>query len=117
MSALTAAKQTITLKMGDQGRSELLCSFYHEPLPTSVKTNINKFGTSSHTAFKLDKKALRSYLKLTCEYELHILPNTKVSAAKDHGENYMKARPPWSAIFSVIVHCSVTARFKAHELT
>ena len=37
---------------------------------------------------------LRSYLKLTCEYELHILPNTKVSAAKDHGKNYMKARPP-----------------------
>ena len=27
-------------------------------------------------------QALRSYLKLTYEYKLHILPNTKVSAAK-----------------------------------
>ena len=32
------------------------------------------------------------YLKLTSEYELHILPNTKLSAAKDHGENYIKVR-------------------------
>ena len=73
--------------MADQGRSD------HKPLPTLVKTNVNKFDISSHTAFKFDKQALRSYLKLTCEYELNILPNTKVSAAKDHGENYMKVRP------------------------
>ena len=33
-------------------------------------------------------------LKLSCEYELHILLNTKVNAAKDHGQNYMKVRPP-----------------------
>ena len=35
--------------------------------------------------------ALRSYLKLNCEYELHSLPNKKVSGAKDHGKNYIKA--------------------------
>ena len=27
-------------------------------------------------------------------YELHILSNANVSAAKDHGESYMKVRPP-----------------------
>ena len=37
---------------------------------------------------------MRSYLKLTCEYELHTLSNGKVGAAKDRGENYMKVRPP-----------------------
>ena len=38
--------------------------------------------------------ALRSYLKLICEYEFHRLPNEKVSGAKDHGKNYIKVRPP-----------------------
>ena len=70
------------------------CSIYHEPLRTWIKTNVNKFAIWTHTAFKSDKQALRSYLKLTCEYELHILPTTKVSAAKDHGKYYMKVGPP-----------------------
>ena len=39
--------------------------------------------------------ALRSYLKLICEYERHSSPNKKVGGAKDHGKNYMiKVRPP-----------------------
>ena len=33
-------------------------------------------------------------MKLACEYELHILRNTEVSAAKSPGEKYMKIRPP-----------------------
>ena len=33
-------------------------------------------------------------LKLTYECELHILPNTKISVAKGHGENCIKVRPP-----------------------
>ena len=40
---------------------------------------------------KLSIQVLRGYLKLTCENEPHILPNTKVSAAKDHGKSCMKA--------------------------
>ena len=32
-------------------------------------------------------------MRLTCEYELDILSNTKGSLAKDQGENYMKLRP------------------------
>ena len=71
-----------------------MCSFYHEPLGNQIKTNVNKFGISNHTALKLAIQALRSYLNQTCEYELQILSNTKVSAAKDHGENYMNVRPP-----------------------
>ena len=60
--------------------------------PLELK-NVNRFGILSHTAFKLDNQALRSYLKLTCEYELNISPNTKVSATEDHGESYIKVRP------------------------
>ena len=46
-----------------------------------------------HRALKSGIRTLRSYLKLANEYEPHILPNTKVSAAKDHGESYVQLRP------------------------
>ena len=59
-----------------------------------MKTNINKFGIRGRTALKLAVPALRSYLKLTLDNGLHSLPNSKVSAAKDSGENYIKVRPP-----------------------
>ena len=59
-----------------------------------MKTNVNKFAISNCTALKLATHSLRSYFKVTCEYELHTLPNSKVSTAKDHGENYIKVRPP-----------------------
>ena len=81
-------------KDGGTGEVRLLCSFYHEPLHNRIKTNINKFGISNHTALKLAIQALRSYLNQTCKYELHTLSDTKFSATKDHGENYMKVRPP-----------------------
>ena len=45
-------------------------------------------------ALILGVHALRSYLKPICEYELHNLPNKKVSGAKDHGKNYIKVKPP-----------------------
>ena len=45
-------------------------------------------------ALKIVIQVLISYLKLTCEYELHIFSNTKVGAPKDHGENCMKVWPP-----------------------
>ena len=71
--------------MADKGMSE--------PLRTWIETNVNKFAISNHTALKLDVQALRSFLSLICEYELYILPNKKVSTAKDHGKNYIKDRP------------------------
>ena len=44
-------------------------------------------------ALILGTDALRSYLTLICESELHILPNKNVSAAKDHGKICIKVRP------------------------
>ena len=40
----------------------------------------------SHSALKLVTQALGFYLKIICEYELHI-SNTKVNTAKDHGDD------------------------------
>ena len=70
-----------------------LCSFYHESLRTLIKTIVNKFVISNYTALILGVHALRSYLKLIREYELHSLPNKNVSGAKDHGKNYINVRP------------------------
>ena len=58
-----------------------------------LKHIVNKFAISNHTALMLAVRALRSYLNLICEYELHSLPSKKVSGAKDHGKNYIKVRP------------------------
>ena len=44
-------------------------------------------------ALKIHLRTLRSYIMLICEYELCILPNKKVSAAKDHSKNYIRHRP------------------------
>ena len=49
---------------------------------------------SNHAALKIDVRTLGSYLRLICEYELYMLLNEKVSAAKVHGKNYMRDRPP-----------------------
>ena len=68
--------------------------FYHESLRTWIKTIVNKFAISNHTALIPGVHALRRYLKLICEYELHSLPYKKVSGAKDHGKSYIKVRPP-----------------------
>ena len=54
-----------------------------------LKQIVNKFAISNDTALILDVHALRSYLKLICEYELHSLRNKKVSRVKDHGKNYI----------------------------
>ena len=41
--------------------------------------NVNKMAISNHTALKLRIQALKSYSKVSCEYELYILPNTKLN--------------------------------------
>ena len=48
-------------------------------------------------ALKLGTLALRGDLKLTSEYELHILSNTEASSTKEHGENYRKVKPSFVA--------------------
>ena len=62
-------------KDGAPGEGRLLCSFYHEPLRTGIKIDVNKFAISAHVALKLGRQALKSYLKITCEFRLHILSN------------------------------------------
>ena len=64
-------------KYGGPGEVGHLRSFYHDSLRTWIKTIVNKFAISNHTALILRVHALRNYLKLICEYELHSLPNTK----------------------------------------
>ena len=91
--------------MADQGRSDFYVVFtLYKSLRTWIRAIGNKFAISNHTALISGVHALKSYLKLICEYELYILPNKKLSPAKDHSKNYIKVRPPWSAIFCVIVY-------------
>ena len=91
-------------KVGGPGVVWLLCSFYHEPLRTRIETDVNTYTILNHTVLKIDLHTLISYLRLICEYELYILPNKKVGAAKDHDKNYMWDRPPLVAIFCVMVY-------------
>ena len=75
--------------MADQGRSDFYVVFTMS-LRTWIKTIVNKFAISNHTVLML---GVHCSQKLICEYELHSLPNEKVSGAKDHGKNYIKVRP------------------------
>ena len=78
--------------MAGRRRSDFCVDFTMSLCPPKLK-KVNKLTTSNHTALKLRIHVLRSYLKVTCECDLHILPNRKVSAANDHGKNYIKVRP------------------------
>ena len=80
--------------MADQRRSDFYVVFTMSLCAVGLKQLLfNKFAISNHTTLILDVHALRSYLKLICEYELHGLPNKKVNGAKHHGKNYIKVRP------------------------
>ena len=98
---------------GGPGEVWVLCSFYHEPLCSWIKINVNKFAISSHTALKLGSQSLRSYLKVTCEHEVHILPNTKLVPQRIMVKTTWRSDHPWSAIFCVIVYCCNLVILKA----
>ena len=78
--------------MADQGRSDIYVVFTMSLCALGLKTVVNKFVISNHTVLVLGVNAVRTYLKLICEYESHRLPNKKVSGAKDHGKNYKNVR-------------------------
>ena len=99
-------------KHGRLGEGLLLCSFYHESSRTWIKTTVNKFAISNHTALILGVHALRSYLKLIYEYEPHSLSNKKVSGAKDHGKNCIKVKPPLVCQAIKVTHFLVTGEHK-----
>ena len=62
-------------KDGEPGEVWRLCSFCHDPLRTWIETNSYKSAVSSHTILKSGEQALKSYLKIICEFQIHILPN------------------------------------------
>ena len=73
-----------TLKMADQGRSDFYVAFTMSLCALELKTDVHKFAISRYKALKLGIQILRTYFQLICQYELHILPNTKVGAPKNH---------------------------------
>ena len=82
---------TITLKMADQGRSDFCVVFTTSLCARGSKKNVNKSAISNRTSLKVGIHALRTYLKLTCEYELHFSLNTEVCVAKYHGKKLYEA--------------------------
>ena len=87
-------QQTVSLEMADKGRSDFCVASTMSLCTLKLKQTLISLLLSHHKALKIDIQTLRSYLKLIHEYDLHTLPNTKVSAEKDHGESYMNVRPP-----------------------
>ena len=69
--------------MADYERSEFCVVFTISLCALELKKNVNKLAISSHTFLKLGKQALKSYVKITCDFQLRSPPNNKVSAAKD----------------------------------
>ena len=98
--------------MAYQGRCDICVVFTMTWAQHSwIETNVDKFAILSHTTFKLDKQALRSYLKLTCEYEPNILPKIQIQIKIQKLERQRimvktiwRSDHPWSAIFCVIVN-------------
>ena len=62
-------------KYGDQGKSDFGVAFTMNLCTLELNKDVNKFAISAHMALKLGKQALKSYLKITCKFRLHILPN------------------------------------------
>ena len=91
--------------VGYQGLT--FCSFYHESLHTWIETIVNKFAVSNHTVLTSGVHALRSCLKLICEYELHSLPYKRVSGAKDHGKTLVR---------HLLRNCSTSCKGKLHRV-
>ena len=87
---MKSLNRRIRLKMADQGRSDFYVVLTMSLCVLESKQNVNKFAILSNTVLKLGTEHLGSYMRLTCQYELDILSNTKGSLTKDHGEKYMK---------------------------
>ena len=90
----TSSKWAITQKMVDQERSDFCVVFTMILCSLKSKQTLISLPFQFTRLLKLGIKALESCLKLTCEYEFHIVLNAKVCTAKDHREDYMKVRPP-----------------------
>ena len=63
--------------MADKGRSEFCVVFTMSLCALELKQTL-----ISYAALEFGKQALKSYLKITCEFHLRTLPNKKVSTAR-----------------------------------
>ena len=59
--------------MADQGRSDFSVAFTINLCALEFKIEVNKIAISAHMALKLGRHVLKSYLKITCEFQLRIL--------------------------------------------
>ena len=73
----------LATSLADQGRSDVCVVFTMSLCTLELKQTV--ISLLCHTALKLGEQAPKSYLKISCEFQLHILSNKKVSAAKDYG--------------------------------
>ena len=73
--------------MGDQGRSDFYTVFIISLCARELKQMFKIILQFQIIGFEIRYKDSEKLLKLACEYEVLSLPNTKVSAANDHGEN------------------------------
>ena len=71
--------------MANQGRSDVCVVYTMSLCALEIKQAVIKSAISSHTALKLGEQVPKTCLKVTCEFQLHNLPNKKVEAAKDCG--------------------------------
>ena len=86
--------------MADQEKSDIYVVF----TMSWIKTIVSKFATLDHTALILGVLALRSHLKLICEYELHNVPNKTLVAQRIMVKTTSRSDRLWSAIFSMIIY-------------
>ena len=80
------------------------CSFYHESMHTWIKTIVNKFVISNHTALILGVHALRSYLKLIVNMSFIAYQIEKLVAQRIMVKTASRSDFSWSAIFNIIVY-------------
>ena len=101
-------------KDGGSEEVSLLCSFYHESLRTWIKTIVNKFAISNHTALILTVHALRSYLKLFVNMIFIAYQMKKLVAQRIMVKTTSRSDRPQSAIFCVIVN---SCTLRKHSMT
>ena len=69
-------------------------------LCAQIIRGVNNFATWRHFGFE----AFIEDLMKSFEANFWALAYTKARASKDHGKKYIMVRPPWPAIFSIIVY-------------
>ena len=93
-------KKTITQKMADQERPDFCLVFTMSLACTWIKTNVNKFAISTHTALKLGIQALGSHLKLTSDMSFISYQIQKLALQRIIVKTKRRSDCPWSTIFT-----------------